>query len=135
MMFFQSLFHRIHCFLFQNFYCTSVPHSKSRQLRSDLLENANVCPAQDDVISAVQSSPQPKLSSTEPAVLGFVLKRYFSELPDSLIPSALYDAFLASSSLPSEAAQVRNGDLCMHYFTLISCVVKFSSHWYLSYLF
>ena len=53
---------------------------------------------------------QPNLSSTEPAVLGYMLKRYFSELPDPLIPSVQYDRFISAMSLPTEAAQVADLD-------------------------
>ena len=57
---------------------------------------------------------QPNLSSTEPAVLGYILKRYFSELPESLIPSSIYDRVIGAVSLPNEAAQVAELDNCFN---------------------
>lgn len=79
--------------LTQNFYSTPVTLAKSRALRTELLENAT-----------------PNLAAHDPAVIGYVLKRYFMELPDSLISSAQYDRFIAAASLPTDKEQVSELD-------------------------
>jgi hypothetical protein len=51
-------------------------------------------------------NPETPLDAEEPLVLAALLKRFFSELPDSLLTGDLYDRFIAGASLPTEDEQV-----------------------------
>ena len=46
-------------------------------------------------------------------MLTTLLKRYFAELPDSLIPGEWYDRTIAAASLPTEEEQVAELDRVM----------------------
>ncbi|EDQ90598.1 uncharacterized protein MONBRDRAFT_1913, partial [Monosiga brevicollis MX1] len=49
----------------------------------------------------------------DPHLLTTLLKRYFAELPDSLIPGEWYDRTIAAASLPTEEEQVAELDRVM----------------------
>eukprot|EP00056_Hartaetosiga_gracilis_P021866 m.26940 g.26940 ORF g.26940 m.26940 type:complete len:929 (-) comp9307_c2_seq4:577-3363(-) len=54
----------------------------------------------------IRNSNDIDLSKAKVAVVGALLKRFFSELPEPLIPYDLYDRFIAAASLPTEQEKV-----------------------------
>eukprot|EP00043_Microstomoeca_roanoka_P017898 m.188419 g.188419 ORF g.188419 m.188419 type:complete len:948 (+) comp16723_c4_seq1:196-3039(+) len=50
--------------------------------------------------------PQKRLDGQDPQVIAGLLKRYFAELPEPLIPYEWYDRFIAAALLPTEEEQV-----------------------------
>eukprot|EP00045_Choanoeca_perplexa_P013620 m.155058 g.155058 ORF g.155058 m.155058 type:complete len:961 (+) comp16404_c0_seq1:188-3070(+) len=81
-------------------YKKNAPVDKLRTLQAELFNNADT-----------------SLEGLDPHLLASLLKRYLSELPDSLIPSEWYDRTMAGAGLPTEAEQVAELDRVMENIT------------------
>lgn len=75
-----------------NLYRAAPPAPKLRALRQDL------------------ASKQVNLAACDVHLVAAILKRFFIELPEPLIPWSAYDKFVAAASLPSEGAQIAELD-------------------------
>jgi hypothetical protein len=76
-----------------NLYKVSAPFAKVQTLQAELLIDPNA-----------------SLTKVDPHVLATLLKRFFAELPDSLVTGEWYDRFIAAATLPTEEEQVAELD-------------------------
>lgn len=62
---------------------------------------------QNKCLPPYRVTPQVNLASFDAHLVAAILKRFFMELPEPLIPLDRYDKFVSAACLPSEGAQVR----------------------------
>lgn len=84
---------------------------KGKGLKTSHLYKANAPFAKVQTLQAeLLIDPSASLAKTDPLVLATLLKRFFAELPDSLITGEWYDRFIAAATLPTEEEQVAELD-------------------------